>query len=401
MKAIRSLFISILVIVLAMITPRAETSMLLGDADNDSEITVMDATAIQRHIAQISFLSDVSIISADVDSDCVITIIDATIIQKWLADYPVNYPIGEQINNSVPTEDNETTPIISSTEASTASTEAPTQTSSVIRNDKAVTIDGIDFYISKIPDKVVLNNDTGNTASFMLRNKALSNPRDVHINVVSEDVVRRIDYNDERYKETYLAALNGKAIGCDYLIRDENDNDVAWVSAHFTNGVYPYQVSITGLSGGSCSFSVDFYYRDVLLKRTIVTVDLSEGYGYADETKVKAREIESKCWTPYMTDKEKMKAFADHIRTHYTYKQLKCTSGALYTALAARDIDLDSMLLYPGGEENQPCPRHLITYNLYFNTTVPGGHCACLVVYDNDCVMRYDVQGGACLIREY
>ena len=70
------------------------------------------------------------------------------------------------------------------------------------------------------------------------------------------------------------------------------------------------------------------------------------------------------------------------------------------TALATRDLGLDSMLLYPGGEENQPCPKHLITYNLYTGVYVPGGHCACLVEYD-DCTMRYDVQGQACVIRDF
>ena len=79
---------------------------------------------------------------------------------------------------------------------------------------------------------------------------------------------------------------------------------------------------------------------------------------------------------------------------------MKCVEGAVMTALAARDLGLDSMLLYPGGEENQPCPRHLITYNLYTGVYVPGGHCACLVEY-NDCTIRYDVQGGACVIRDY
>lgn len=96
----------------------------------------------------------------------------------------------------------------------------------------------------------------------------------------------------------------------DYLIRDDRGNDVAWVNAHFTNGVYPYQVSITGLGGGTASFSVAFYYRDVLVKRTSVTVDLSEGYGYAYETKTTVREIESECWDADMTNREKMKAFA-------------------------------------------------------------------------------------------
>ena len=97
-----------------------------------------------------------------------------------------------------------------------------------------------------------------------------------------------------------------------------------------------------------------------------------------------------------MTDREKMKAFAEYIKSHYTLRQLKCVDGAIYTALAARDLGLDAMLIYP--EENGH--PDLITYNLYFNTTVPGGHCACLVAY-GDCTMRYDVQGQACVIKPY
>ena len=389
MKTVKLLFVLVLVIMImvsAVTFPVGASSAILGDADGDCDVCITDATKIQRDVAQIMAIDNDLRRLADVDSDGIITIMDATAIQRWLVHFSVTYPIGE--------------PIITPAEVTTISTEAPHPQRTVIRSDKSVTIDGIDFNISKIPDAVTLDDTSGNTASFMLRNKALPDPSDVHIEVVSDDYVRRIEYRDERYKETYLAALNGKAIGCDYLIRDERGNDVAWVNAHFTNGVYPYQVSITGLSSVTASFSVGFYYRDVLLKRTIVTVDLSEGYGYADETKAIVREIESKCWMPDMTDKEKMKAFAVYIKTNFKYSQMKCVEGAVMTALAARDLGLDSMLLYPGGEENQPCPRHLITYNLYTGIYVPGGHCACLVQFD-DCIMRYDVQGGACVIKPY
>ena len=385
MKTVKLLFAFIIVIVIAasaITFPVGASSAILGDADGDGDVCITDATRIQRDVAQITAIDNDLRRLADVDNDGIITIMDATSIQRWLVHFSVTYPIGESL--------------ITPTESTTLSSEASSQSPTIIRSDKTVTVDGIDFNISKIPDAVTLDNASGNTASFMLRNKALPNPADVHIEVVSEDDVRRIDYSDERYKETYLAALNGKAIGCDYLIRDERGNDIAWVNAHFTNGVYPYQVSITGLSGGRVSFSVDFYYRYVLLKRTSVTVDLSEGYGYADETKTIVREIESKCWTRDMTDKEKMKAFAEYIKSHYTLRQLKCVDGALFTALAARDLGLDAMLIYP--EENGH--PDLITYNLYYNTTVPGGHCACLVEYD-DCTMRYDVQGGAYVIQPY
>lgn len=389
MKTVKLLLVFVLVFMItasAVIFSVGASCTILGDADGDGDVCITDATKIQRDVAQIIKIEESFRRSADVDSDGIITIMDATSIQRWLVHFNVAYPIGE--------------PVITPAEDTTISTEAPSQPISVIRNDKTVTVDGMNFNISKIPDAVTLDDTSGNSTSFMLRNKALPDPADVHIEVVSVDDVRRIDYSDERYKETYLAALNGKAIGCDYLIRDTNDNDISWVSAHFTNGVYPYQVSITGFSGGSASFCVDFYYRNVLLKRTSVTVDLSEGYGYADEAKATVREIESKCWTRDMTDREKMKAFAVYIKTHCKYSQMKCVEGAVMTALAARDLGLDSMLLYPGGEENQPCPRHLITYNLYTGIYVPGGHCACLVEYD-DCTMRYDVQGQACVIRPY
>ena len=403
MKTVKLIFLFILVIVItasAVTIPVGASSMILGDADGDGEVCITDATMIQRDVAQIIKIEEGFRRSADVDSDGVITIMDATSIQRWLVHFSVEYPIGEPVNQSFPTEEKESALIILPTEESTTSTEAPTEACSITRNDKAVNVDGIDFNISKIPDAVTIDDTSGNSASFMLRNKALPDPSDVHIEVSCDNRVIRIDYSDERYKETYLASLNGKAIGCDYLIRDESDNYVAWVNAHFTNGVYPYQVSITGLSSGNISFSVDFYYRSVLLKSTSVTVNLSEGYGYADETKATVREIESSCWDADMTNREKMKAFAVYIKTNYKYSQMKCVEGAVMTALAARDLGLDSMLLYPGGEENQPCPRHLITYNLYTSIYVPGGHCACLVEYD-DCTMRYDVQGQACVIRPY
>lgn len=399
MKTVKPLFVFVLVIVItasAVTLPVCASSAILGDADGDGEVCITDATRIQRDVAQITEIDNDLRRLADVDSDGIITIMDATAIQRWLVHFAVAYPIGTPINISVPTEEKETVPIIPPPEASTIATETPTLTQSVIRSDKTVTVDGIDFNISKIPDAVTLDDSSGNCSSFMLRNKALPEPADVDIEVVSKDVVRRIDYSDERYKETYLAELNGKALGCDYLIRDEHGNDIAWVNAHFTNGVYPYQVSITGLSGGTASFSFDFYYRDTLLKSTSITVNLSKGYGYADETKEIVREIESKCWTRDMTNREKMKAFAEYIKSHYTLRQLKCVDGALYTALAARDLGLDAMLIYPK-ENGHP---DLITYNLYYNTTVPGGHCACLVEYD-DCTMRYDVQGQACVIQPY
>lgn len=385
MKTVRTIFVlllSIWLIASIMIAPCAENSMLLGDADGDSEISITDATTIQRDVAKLFVINDGRLRSADVDSDGIITIMDATIIQRWLVHFSVTYPIGEPMGIfSLPTE-----------ETIAVSTEAH----SVVRNNKTVTADGIAFNISKIPDAITLNDSTSNTAKLILQNKILPAPDDIHIEISGCDNVRRFSYSDARFREYYLASDDRKGIGCDYLISDNNGNGIAWVDAHLTNTAYPYQVFICGLSGSNCSFSVDFYYRNVLLKQCKVTFDLSEGSGNSDETKALVREIESECWESDMSDKEKIKAFAEHIKSHYTLRQLKCVDGAVYTAFATRDLGLNAMLFYP--EENGH--PDLMTYNLYFDTTIPGGHCACLVEYD-DCTMRYDVQGGACVISDF
>ena len=388
MKTVQSICVFLLSIWFSasvMIAPRAEILMLLGDTDGDGEICITDATSIQRDVAKIIEINDDCRRCADVDSDGIITIMDATIIQRWLVHFSMTYPIGEPMCiSSVPTE-----------EAIVVSTEATSQQPLVVRNNKTVTVDGIAFNVSKIPDVITLNGSTVNTAKLILQNKILPTPDDIHIEISVRDNVRHFTYSDARFREYYLASDDRKGIGCDYLINDGNGNDIAWVDAHLTNTAFPYQVFICGFSGSSCSFSVDFYYRNVLLKQCKVTVDLSVGSGNSDETKALVRKIESECWESDMSDKEKIKAFAEHIKSHYTLRQLKCVDGAVYTAFAARDLGLNAMLFYP--EENGH--PDLMTYNLYFDTTIPGGHCACLGEYDNG-ILRYEVQGGAYVISE-
>ena len=62
-------------------------SYILGDADSDGIVAIIDATAIQRHLADLSTTSfDED--AADVDKDEKISILDATAIQRHLADLP-------------------------------------------------------------------------------------------------------------------------------------------------------------------------------------------------------------------------------------------------------------------------------------------------------------------------
>ena len=62
------------------------TYALMGDADNNERVNIKDATLIQKHVADITYIDDSVIFFADVDGDKSITVKDATAIQLALAD---------------------------------------------------------------------------------------------------------------------------------------------------------------------------------------------------------------------------------------------------------------------------------------------------------------------------
>lgn len=64
---------------------------LMGDTDNNNTVNVKDATAIQKHLADIANFEGVSLHLADVDLSGGINIKDATAIQKWVAGIELDY----------------------------------------------------------------------------------------------------------------------------------------------------------------------------------------------------------------------------------------------------------------------------------------------------------------------
>ena len=57
-------------------------SSKIGDVDGDGEVTVMDATLVQKYIVSLETLTDSQLNVADVNGDGEITVLDATQIQK-------------------------------------------------------------------------------------------------------------------------------------------------------------------------------------------------------------------------------------------------------------------------------------------------------------------------------
>lgn len=65
--------------------PETPVSTVKGDADLDGVVSVMDATEIQLHLAELTVMNENAIELADVDDDNAVSVMDATEIQLFLA----------------------------------------------------------------------------------------------------------------------------------------------------------------------------------------------------------------------------------------------------------------------------------------------------------------------------
>ena len=82
---------------MSAVDPEPEKEVLLGDVDGDGEVTVMDALAMQKYVAD-KPVKDFVVEAADINGDGVVDTNDTILIQKYTAGKTVKYPIGEPIN---------------------------------------------------------------------------------------------------------------------------------------------------------------------------------------------------------------------------------------------------------------------------------------------------------------
>ena len=76
-------------------TAAAAEGIILGDANGDGKVDILDATAVQVKLANQS-ATDFSEQNADIDKNGLIESIDVTYIQRYKAGLETPYPIGEQ-----------------------------------------------------------------------------------------------------------------------------------------------------------------------------------------------------------------------------------------------------------------------------------------------------------------
>lgn len=95
MKKLLSFTLTFLMILSLLVAPAISGAqkVLYGDADGDGAVTVLDVTAIQRHLIQMSSLKEADLQAAMVSGDKTLSIIDATWIQRYLAGIIQAFPI--------------------------------------------------------------------------------------------------------------------------------------------------------------------------------------------------------------------------------------------------------------------------------------------------------------------
>lgn len=97
-KTLLSITLAMLILCSSIIAPvvSAKTTPLYGDADGDNEVSIIDATLIQQHLAKITTVKTENLILADTDGDKELSVMDATLIQQYVASIINKFPAQER-----------------------------------------------------------------------------------------------------------------------------------------------------------------------------------------------------------------------------------------------------------------------------------------------------------------
>ena len=119
--------------------------ILRGDADQDTFVSVLDVTMMQRHLANIKKLTDDGVLAADIDGNKALESVDVTLLQRYLAGMGNQYHVEEVFyvdgDAPTPTSAPTTAPTSAPTSAPTTAVEPtdapiPETVTVYFRNDK-------------------------------------------------------------------------------------------------------------------------------------------------------------------------------------------------------------------------------------------------------------------------
>ena len=183
---------------------------LLGDVDGDCDVTVIDATVIQRVLAELP-VDSYNEAAADTDGDGDVTILDATFIQRFLAGLPCPAGIGEEIQEPATEEIEEPTAIEHKLVKSVGhylwdygnnGWQLSQTTSIEYENAYPVMIENLDNYDDAEPSKTVFE------YTFDGEKPAARTETDL-----ADNTVTTVTYNDGRVYDYEMKYLNGAFTG--------------------------------------------------------------------------------------------------------------------------------------------------------------------------------------------
>ena len=248
-------------------------ALMFGDVDGDGDITVLDATAIQRRLASLS-TEAFNEAAADTDGDGDVTILDATLIQRYLAGLINEFPATEK-----PTEAPTVAPTVAPTQPPTqAPTVAPTQPREEVTKVK----NNITIYFSNNKGWTTVNayiyNQSAGTAMTAWPGKAMTyvktNEMGEKVYSATADVTKfdRVIFNNGTYQTTDTP-LTKASTG--YFLNSKRSQAY---NNKFLAGLYPY-----GETGEGKITTVQMDYPEGYKKPIYIWTP--EGYNPADKSK--------------------------------------------------------------------------------------------------------------------
>ncbi len=254
-------------------------SGLIGDADGDSAITILDATAIQRHLAALEQLDASAVTRAKVLKNETLSILDATAIQRYLAGLLDRFP-AQQTPTVKPTEAPTQAPTVKPTEPPTQPptqppTEAPKPQDEVTKVKNNITVYFSNNKNWTTVNAYIYNNETG-TPMTAWPGKSMTyvkiNNEGERVYSVTADVSKydRIIFNNGT-EQTTDTPLTKASSG--YFINSKKSYNNKYLV-----GLYPY-----GQSGEGSIKTVTMDYPDGYKKKIYIWTP--EGYDPADKSK--------------------------------------------------------------------------------------------------------------------
>lgn len=270
------LLLSLIIIVLsALFFSFTASAVTLGDVDEDSKVSVLDATMIQKHLASIISLTPAQKEAAMVDNGKSLSVIDATLIQKKLASLIDRFPVQDLSSETQPPVQTEATQPVETKPIETQ----PAETQPADLNEEVTKVnDKIDIYFSNNRNWSVVNaylysSVTGRTAavwpgSAMRYVTTNSFEEKIYKMTVDTSLYDRVIFNNGSEQTTDTPVTKASS---GYFIMSQQGRK-------FIAGVYPY-----GESGEGSLKTVSLEYSKGYNKNIYIWTP--EGYNAEDNTK--------------------------------------------------------------------------------------------------------------------